>query len=46
VEASVLFENEHEADSQELREEIHRMVSEADDDKIKLLYRVTKCFLS
>jgi transcriptional regulator with XRE-family HTH domain len=46
VPTSELFENDHEADSQELRKEINRMVSEADDEKIKLLYRVTKSVLS
>ena len=45
VTASELFENDDEADCQELREEISRMVSEADDGKIKLLYRVMKGIL-
>ena len=42
VPTSELFENDHEADSQELRKEIKRMVREADDENIKLLYRVIK----
>jgi transcriptional regulator with XRE-family HTH domain len=46
VPTSELFENDHEADSQELRKEINRMVSEADGEKIKLLYRVMKSVLS
>jgi transcriptional regulator with XRE-family HTH domain len=45
VTTSELFENDDEADCQELREEISRMVSEADDEKIKLLYRVMKGIL-
>ncbi|MEZ6854807.1 helix-turn-helix domain-containing protein [Halodesulfovibrio aestuarii] len=45
VATSELFENDHEADCQELKKEINRMVSEADDEKIKLLYRVMKSII-
>lgn len=45
VSARELFDNEHEADSQDLRTEISRMLNEADDDKITILYRVTKAIL-
>ncbi|KAF1076051.1 helix-turn-helix domain-containing protein [Halodesulfovibrio sp. MK-HDV] len=42
VATSELFENAHEADCLELRKEVSRMISEADDEKIRLLYRVMK----
>lgn len=42
VSISELFENAHEADIQELRKEINRMVSEADDEKIQFIYKVVK----
>lgn len=45
VSTSELFKNDHEADCQTLRKEINRMISGADDEKIKLLYRVMKGIL-
>ena len=40
-----LFENAHEADCVELRKEVNRMVSEVDDEKIALLYRMMKAVI-
>lgn len=40
-----LFTNDHEADGKELRVKIHRMVDEADDEKIRILYRITKAIV-
>lgn len=45
VATSELFVNAHEADCRELRKEVNRMISEADDEKIKLLYRVMKAVI-
>ncbi|MGX7950650.1 helix-turn-helix domain-containing protein [Oleidesulfovibrio alaskensis] len=42
VDPSDLFENKHEADPEELKAAINKLMDEADHDKLKLLYRVAK----
>lgn len=40
-----LFNNDHEADGKELRGKIYKMVDDADDEEIKLLYRIMKAIV-
>jgi len=42
VATSELFENDHEEDRKKLEQSISQLVSEANDEQVKLLYRVVK----